>query len=226
MKVLVACEFSGVVRDAFLAQGHDAVSCDLIPSERPGPHIQGDVLEHLSDGWDLMIAHPPCTDLSKAGARWWPQKEADGRIEAGIDFVRAIRNAPIPRIAIENPIGILSRRLRKPTQIIEPYQFGDPWQKATCLWLYNLPRLVATNIIVPEGHWIDTGSTKGKHRNPQKRALTFPGIAAAMASQWGSIDCPAQGCGGPGQARSMGHHRGGRGRKVNIPRLISNKHGS
>jgi site-specific DNA-cytosine methylase len=187
LKVLVACEFSGTVRDVFIERGHDAVSCDIIPSEKPGPHTQDDVLKHLSDGWDLMIAHPPCTDLSKAGARWWPEKEADGRIEVGVKFVRALRNAPIPKIAIENPVGILTKRLRKPTQIIEPYQFGDPWQKATCLWLYNLPRLVPTNVVVPEGHWVDTGSTKGIHRDPKKRALTFPGIAAAMAAQWGGL---------------------------------------
>ena len=183
MKVLVACEFSGVVREAFRSRGHDAVSCDLIPSEQPGPHIQGDVLEHLADGWDLMIAFPPCTHLAKSGARWWRQKEEDGRIEHAVRFVMALRRAPIPHIAIENPVGLLTRRIRKPTQIIEPYQFGDPWQKSTCLWLYNLPRLIPTETVLPNGHWVDTGSTKGQHRNPQKRALTFPGIAAAMASQ-------------------------------------------
>jgi site-specific DNA-cytosine methylase len=187
MKVLVACEFSGIVRDAFLARGHDAVSCDLIPSERPGPHIQGDVLDHLNEGWDLMIAHPPCTDLAKSGARWWPAKIADGRADSAVEFVRTLRNAPIPRIAIENPVGMLSKKLRKPTQIIEPYQFGDPWQKSTCLWLYNLPRLTPTKTVQPTGHWISTGTTKGKHRDPKKRSLFFPGIAAAMADQWGRL---------------------------------------
>lgn len=129
MKVLVACEFSGIVRDAFIARGHDAVSCDLIPSERPGPHIQDDVLKHLDGGWDLMIAFPPCTHLARSGARWWSQKKADGRMDEALEFVRTLRNAPIKRIAIENPEGLLRRYLRPPTQCIEPFQFGDPWYK-------------------------------------------------------------------------------------------------
>ena len=191
MKVLVACEFSGAVRDAFLQRGHSAVSCDLLRSEKPGPHIQDDVLCHLSEGWDLMIAHPPCTDLSWASGRYLIEKRRDGRTDRAVEFVRALREAPIRRMAIENPRGDLWKRLRAPDQVIEPYQFGDPWQKATCLWLYNLPRLVPTDIVEPIGKWVDagekTGQRKGKHRSSKDRSRTFAGIAAAMADQWGGI---------------------------------------
>jgi hypothetical protein len=191
MKVLVACEFSGIVRDAFLARGHDAVSCDLTPSERPGPHIQDDVLNHLADGWDLMIAFPPCTHMSWASGRFLVERRKDGRTEAAIDFVRALRRAQISRMAIENPRGDLWKGLRRPDQIIEPYQFGDPWQKATCMWLYNLPRLIPTKIVEPAGKWVDAGEKigqrRGKHRSSKERSKTFPGIAAAMADQWGSL---------------------------------------
>ena len=183
MRVLVACEMSGVVRDAFLSCGHEAVSCDIVPSLSHGPHIHDDVLKHLGDGWDMMIAFPPCTDLSKAGSRYFKEKYADGRIDKAVSFVRSLRNAPIRHIAIENPVGVLSRHLRKPTQIIQPYEFGDPYIKTTCLWLYNLPRLVPTNVVVPCAHWVD-GGHGGKHRDPIKRSLSFPGIAKAMASQW------------------------------------------
>ena len=186
MRVLVACEFSGTARDAFIQRGHDAVSCDLLPSEQPGPHIQGNVLDHLSDGWDLMIAHPPCTHLCKAGNRWWPEKLADGRVEEAVRFVRALREAPIPRIAIENPVGLLSKYLRRPTQIIHPWQFGDPWKKETCLWLYDLPRLTHTKIVEPQGHWVEHGN-HGKCSNSKDRSRTFPGIADAMATQWGAL---------------------------------------
>ncbi len=146
MKVLVACEFSGVVRDAFLALGHDAVSCDLLDTEQPGPHIRGDVYEILGDGWDLMIAHPPCTYLSSSGLHW------NGRIpgraqmtEEAVRFVRNLMEAPIPRIAVENPIGCLSTRIRKPDQIVQPWQFGEDASKATCLWLKGLPALMPTD---------------------------------------------------------------------------------
>ena len=193
MRALVACEFSGVVREAFRARGHDAVSCDLLPSEQPGPHIEGNILDHLSEGWDLMVAFPPCTHLSWASGRYLLEKRADGRTEAALDFARPLRRAPIRRIAIENPRGDLWR-IRRPTQIIEPYQFGDPWQKATCLWLYNLPRLTPTNIVESRGKWVDTGKKpgkmRGKHRAPKDRSRTFPGIAAAMADQWGGLIRP------------------------------------
>ncbi len=186
MKVLIACEFSGIVRDAFLSRGHDAISCDLIPSERAGPHIQEDVLEHLDGGWDLMIAFPPCTHLSLAGARYWPEKRAAGKIDEAIDFVRELRNAPIRRIAIENPVGILWSALRRPTQCIEPYWFGHPYRKKTCLWLYNLPRLVPTMMVKPQQSWVSS-SKGGKVRDPKKRSLTFRGVAEAMAAQWGCL---------------------------------------
>lgn len=180
MRVLVACEYSGIVRDAFAALGHDAWSCDILPTERPGNHIQDDVLHRLHDGWDLMIAHPPCTHLAVSGARWFndkQQKQADA-----LDFVRRLMDAPIPRIAIENPISIISSRIRKPDQIIQPWQFGHGETKATCLWLKNLPPLVPTNIV--EGreariHKMPPGPDRWK-----ERSRTFPGIATAMATQW------------------------------------------
>jgi hypothetical protein len=187
VKVLVACEFSGVVRDALLARGHDAVSCDLIPSEKPGPHIQGDVLEHLGEGWDLMIAFPPCTHLSWASGRYLVEKRANGLTESAISFVKKLRRAPIRKMAIENPRGDLWKALRRPDQVIQPWMFGDPWQKTTCLWLYNLPRLVPTKLVSPIGKWVDAGSGKrrGLHRSPIERAKTFPRVANAMADQWG-----------------------------------------
>ena len=204
MRVLVACEFSGIVRDAFLAKGHDAVSCDLLPTEQPGPHIEGDVLLHLNEGWDLMIAHPPCTHLAVSGARWFAQKRADGRMQQGFDFFMDLVNAPVTKIAVENPIGVISKMYRKPDQIVQPYWFGDSVQKATCLWLKGLPKLVPTNIVDrgmiyvdPRGH-----SHGGVHTMRAKRAYsplmllpkseerwkirsrTFLGVAAAMADQW------------------------------------------
>ena len=145
MRVLVACEFSGRVRDAFIARGHDAVSCDLLPSETPGPHIQLDVLEVIHGDWDLMIAHPPCTHLAVSGARWFKDKQAE-QVDA-LAFVAALLCAPIPRIALENPISIISSRIRRPDQIIQPWQFGHGETKATCLWLKNLPLLVPTNVV-------------------------------------------------------------------------------
>jgi len=170
MRVLVACEFSGIVRDAFIKRGHDAWSCDILPTEKPGPHIQDDVLKHLDDGWDLMIAHPPCTHLAVSGARYFAQKRADGRMQAGIDFFMQMINAPIEKIAVENPVSIMSTVYRKPDQIIQPWQFGHGESKSTCLWLKHLTALVPTEIITPE--WAITAdgkehrSAKGKRDNP------------------------------------------------------------
>jgi len=181
MKVLVACEFSGIVRDAFAYCGHDAWSCDLLPTERIGQHICGDVLGVLGEGWDLMIAHPPCTHLAVSGARWFKDKQAE-QAEA-VEFFMALVNAPIPRIAVENPVSIMSTRYRKPDQIIQPWQFGHGETKATCLWLKNLPPLKPTAVV--------NGRAARVHRMPpgpdrwRERSRTYPGIAAAMADQWG-----------------------------------------
>lgn len=181
ISVLVACEFSGVVRDEFRALGYDAVSCDLLPSEREGPHIQGDVREVLRDGWDLMIAHPPCTHLAVSGARWFATKRTEQ--EEALDFVRALLNAPIRHIALENPISVISSRIRKPDQIIQPWQFGHGETKATCWWLKGLPQLVPTKVV--------EGRDNRVHReapSPDRwkaRSRTLPGIARAIASQWG-----------------------------------------
>lgn len=184
MRILVACEFSGVVRRAFRALGHDAWSCDLLPAEDgSSKHYQINVRElmHPSWDWDLMIAHPPCTHLAVSGARWFKDKQAE-QVEA-LDFVRALLDAPIPRIALENPISIISSRIRKPDQIIQPWQFGHGETKATCLWLKNLPKLVPTNIV--------DGRSARVHRMPpgpdrwKERSRTFQGIAQAMAEQWG-----------------------------------------
>ena len=181
MKVLVACEYSGTVRDAFIAQGHDAISCDLLPTDAPGPHYQGDVRDILNDGFDLMIAHPPCTHLAVSGARWFKDKQEE-QTEA-LDFVRFLLDAPIDKIALENPISIISSRIRKPNQIIQPWQFGHGETKATCLWLKNLPCLMPTNIV--EGreakvHRMSPGPDRWK-----LRSATYKGIAQAMAEQWG-----------------------------------------
>lgn len=222
MRVLVACEFSGIVRDAFIDAGHDAMSCDLLPTERPGPHFQGDVRAVLADGWDLMVAHPPCTFLAVSGARWFkdrPQQQAEA-----LAFVRLLMDAPIPRIAVENPVSVISSRIRKPTQIVQPWMFGHPETKTTCLWLAGLPKLTPTDIVVPEWAVRADGSVhmsaKGKRDNPthfltgrttrvlsgpqlaqwerihrmppgpdrwKERSRTLPGIAAAMAEQWGNV---------------------------------------
>ena len=181
MKVLVACEYSGTVRDAFIEQGHDAISCDLLPSDVPGPHYQGDVRDILENGFDLMIAHPPCTHLAVSGARWFKDKRQE-QAEA-LDFVRLLLSAPIDKIALENPISIISSRIRKPNQIIQPWQFGHGETKATCLWLKNLPRLMPTDIV--EGreakvHRMSPGPDRWK-----LRSTTYKGIAQAMAEQWG-----------------------------------------
>lgn len=178
VKVLVACEFSGVVRDAFARRGHEAWSCDLLPTESPGNHIQGDVLHHLSGGWDLMIAHPPCTHLSSSGARHFSAKRADGRQQQGIDFFMAFTRSGIARVCIENPIGIMSTVHRKPDQIIQPWQFGHTESKATCLWLTGLPKLIPTKVMTPEWKKNPDGTdwtcAKGKreslaHARPQTR---------------------------------------------------------
>lgn len=188
MRVLVACEYSGVVRRAFRDRGHDAFSCDLLPADDGSKyHFQGDVFSILrgsfENSWDLMIAHPPCTDLAVSGARWFPEKRANGSQAASIAFFMALVNAPVPRIAIENPICIMSGQYRKPDQIIQPWQFGHGETKATCLWLKSLPKLVPTNIV--EGreariHKMPPGPDRWK-----LRSTTFPGIAEAMAEQWG-----------------------------------------
>lgn len=196
LRVLVACEFSGTVRDAFRALGHDAISCDLLPSEKPGPHIIGDVRRILSDGWDLMIAHPPCTHLAVSGARWFGEKQAEQ--EESLQFVRDLLNAPIPRICIENPVSIISSRIRKPDQTIQPWQFGHDASKATCLWLKNLPLLRPTSFIPPgQGGRYSNQTPSGQNNispGPDRwkdRSRTYPGIAAAMASQW-SLPLPVQ----------------------------------
>lgn len=192
MRVLVACEFSGIVRDAFAARGHDAWSCDLLPTEKPGNHIQDDVLKHLDEGWDLMIAHPPCTYLSNAGARFLYPKGILNRdrlaqgLEAKKFFVQLL-NAPILKIAVENPNPSSIFELPRYNQIIQPHEYGHPFTKRTCLWLKNLPVLLPMEI-APQiestkvaGNWFNKG---GKERQ-KNRAKTFPGIARAMAEQWG-----------------------------------------
>ena len=183
MRVLVACEFSGAVREAFRARGHEAMSCDLLPSDATGPHYRGDVRDILGAGWDLMIAHPPCTHLAVSGARWFKEKTTEQI--AALDFVRELMSAPIQRICVENPVSIISSRIRKPNQIIHPWQFGHGEVKATCLWLKNLPLLVPTEIV--------DGREARVHRMPpgpdrwKERSRTFAGIAEAMAEQWGEF---------------------------------------
>jgi site-specific DNA-cytosine methylase len=185
MRVLVACEFSGIVRDAFLEKGHDAWSCDLLPSESsiPDRHIQGkveDILE-AEPGWDLMIAHPPCNHLAVSGARWFKYKKLEQK--NALDFVRLLLDCNIPKIALENPISIISTHIRKPDQIIQPWQFGHGETKATCLWLKNLPKLVPTNIV--EGREQNILKPSPSPDRWKIRSRTFVGIAKAMAEQWG-----------------------------------------
>mgnify|MGYP007071626104 CR=1 FL=1 len=183
MKILIACEFSGIVRDAFTAKGHDAWSCDLLPTERQGNHYQCDIREVLDMGWDMMIAHPPCTHLAVSGARHFSKKvqqQADA-----LDFVRLLMGADIPLIAIENPISVISTKIRKPDQIIQPWMFGHGETKATCLWLKGLPKLEPTNIV--------SGRDARVHKLPpsqnrwKERSRTYHGIADAMAEQWGDL---------------------------------------
>lgn len=191
MRVLVACEFSGIVRDAFIAKGHDAMSCDLLPTEKPGPHYQGDVLNIIHDGWDMMIAHPPCTHLAVSGARWFKNKQRE-QSEA-LKFVQILMNAGIPRIAIENPISIISSRIRKPDQIIQPWMFGHGETKATCLWLKNLPKLEPTDVVVPEWAIRADGSVhlsaKGKKDNPTHflTGRTARVLSGPQLDQWNRI---------------------------------------
>jgi hypothetical protein len=212
MKVLIPCEESQAVCIEFRKLGHEAYSCDILECSGGHPewHIQGDVLEQLDKGWDMMVAFPPCTHLAVSGAAWFEQKRKDGRQQEGIDFFMAIVNAPIPRIAIENPVGIMSKIYRKPDQVIQPWNFGDPFQKTTCLWLKNLPKLKASHYDAPlfgmevdKGEmyeWVDrkTGKTKRQPKwfydaflnaktsdeRSTLRSKTFPGIAKAIATQW------------------------------------------
>ena len=181
MRVLVACEFSGTVRDAFIAKGHYDMSCDLMDSETPGPHYKGDVRDILNDNWDLMIAHPPCTHLAVSGARWFKDKVCE-QAEA-LDFVRTLMDAPIPKIAIENPVSIISSRIKKPTQCIQPWQFGHGETKKTCLWLQGLPPLVPTNIV--DGRVARVHNLPPSENRWKERSRTYKGIAEAMAEQWG-----------------------------------------
>lgn len=181
MKVLVACEFSGVVRDAFIERGHDAISCDLLPSESDkGHHYQGDVKDIINNGFDLMIAHPPCTHLAVSGARWFKDKVEEQK--EALEFVRFLMGAPIEKICIENPVSIISSKIRKPDQIIQPWMFGHGETKATCLWLKNLPQLQPSDIV--------EGRDSRIHKEPpsperwKNRSRTFKGIADAMAIQW------------------------------------------
>jgi len=180
MKVLIACEFSGTVRDAFSKQGHDAWSCDLLPTEKLGQHYQGDVLNILDENWDLMIAHPPCIHLAVSGARWFKHKQVEQA--AAIEFFMALANAPIPKIAIENPISIMSTRWRKPDQIIQPWMFGHGETKATCLWLKNLPLLKPTNVV--DGREQRIWKMPPSANRARLRSLTYQGIADAMADQY------------------------------------------
>lgn len=190
MRVLIACEYSGTVRDAFLARGHEAMSCDLLPTDAPGPHYQGDVRDVLHYPWDLMIAHPPCTHLSVSGARHFEAKRMDGRQQAAVSFFMELARAPIPMIAIENPVCVMSSLYRKPDQTIQPHMFGHPESKATCLWLKNLPLLRPTHDVRAAMAELPRSVTERIHRMPpgpdrwKERSKTFAGVAAAMADQW------------------------------------------
>jgi len=182
MRILIGCEFSQIVTKAFRNKGHEAYSCDLLPTEgNPNWHIQDDVLKHLDDGWDMMIAHPPCTYLAVSGARWFKYRQKEQK--EALEFVKTLLSADIPKIALENPISVISTQIRKPDQIIQPWQFGHGETKATCLWLKNLPELVPTNIV--------DGRDNRIHREPpgkdrwKRRSRTYPGIAEAMSTQWG-----------------------------------------
>lgn len=201
MRILVGCECSGKVRDAFIALGHDAVSCDLLPSDRPGPHIQGDLVEVLDQGWDMGIFFPPCTYLCGSGMHWTTRGLRDPKLtEDALEFVRRILAAPIPKKAMENPVGAISSRIRKPDQIIQPWQFGDDASKKTCLWLENLPPLVPTKIVpgrlvtLPSGkvveRWANQTDSGQNRLGPsedrwKERSETYTGVAEAIAAQWG-----------------------------------------
>jgi len=204
MKVLVACEYSGTVRDAFISMGHEAMSCDLLPTDVPGPHYQGDVFDIINQGWDMMIAHPPCTYLCVSGLHWNKRVEGrDAKTDEALGFVKKLLDAPIQRIALENPVGCISKRIRKPEQIIQPYEYGDDAAKKTCLWLKNLPKLRPTDRVrgrkvkTPSGKIVERWSNQcdnfGQDKTPPSpdrwkiRSKTWQGIADAMASQWGII---------------------------------------
>jgi hypothetical protein len=185
MRILVACEYSGTVRDAFTKLGHFAMSCDLLPTDKPGNHYQGDVTDILDHDWDLMIAHPPCTHLAVSGARHFAAKQASGVQQEALEFVQKLLDAQIPRIALENPVSIISTRIRKPDQIIQPWQYGHGETKATCLWLKNLPLLTPTNIV--EGREARIHKLPPSADRWKIRSTTYQGIADAMAAQWGSL---------------------------------------
>ena len=195
MKVLIACEYSGIVRDAFTSKGHDAWSCDILPTESPGNHFQGDVLEHLDKGWDLMIAHPPCTHLAVSGARWFTEGKKPWSLqEEALDFVKKLLDAPIDKIALENPVSVISTKIRKPNQIIQPFEYGHDVTKRTCLWLKNLPNLKPTKIVKPDIVLVNGKKMSRMHyesfKLPSKerskvRSKFYTGIANAMADQWG-----------------------------------------
>jgi len=204
MKVLVACEYSGTVRDAFISMGHEAMSCDLLPTDVPGPHYQGDVFDIINQGWDMMIAHPPCTYLCVSGLHWNKRVEGrDAKTDEALEFVKRLLDAPIQRIALENPVGCISKRIRKPEQIIQPYEYGDDAAKKTCLWLKNLPKLRPTDRVrgrkvkTPSGKIVERWSNQcdnfGQDKTPPSpdrwkiRSKTWQGIANAMASQWGIL---------------------------------------
>ncbi len=185
MKILVACEFSGIVRDSFIKKGHDAISCDLLPSEKKGPHYTGDIRNIINDYWDMMIAFPPCTDIAVSGARWFWYKKQDGRQQMAIDFFMMLANSNIEQICIENPVGIMSTEWRKPDQIIHPWQFGHGEVKKTCLWLKGLPLLKPGKIVdgrEPRIWKMPPSKNRGK-----LRSVFYQGIANAMANQWGIL---------------------------------------
>lgn len=181
MTILIACEFSGIIRDAFIKKGHDAMSCDLLSTEVPGPHYQGNVMDIINDGWDMMIAHPPCTHLAVSGARWFKYKKIEQ--QEAIKFFMDLVNAPIQKICVENPISIMSTKYRKPDQIIQPWQFGHGETKSTCLWLKNLSLLRPTNIV--EGRESRIHKMPPSKDRSKLRSITYFGIATAMAYQWG-----------------------------------------
>jgi hypothetical protein len=195
MKILIACEFSGTVRDAFISRGHEAVSCDILQTESPGPHILGDVVNVLNDGWDMMIAHPPCTFLSVSGIHWNNRGRGWDETNKALEFVRTLMSAPINMICIENPVSIISSRIIKPDQIIQPYQFGHDASKKTCLWLKGLPKLTPTGYIQPrivngKKRWSNQTDSGQNTLPPSKdrwkiRSKTYSGIAETMAEQWG-----------------------------------------
>ena len=203
-RVLVACEYSGRVRGAFTARGWDATSCDILPTEVPGRHYQGDVRDLLVKDWDMVIAFPPCTRLTTTGTRWFPRWQEDGSQEEAVEFfLQFTRLSHVPRVAIENPRGIMSTRFRKPDQYVQPWWFGDPWIKMTGLWLKGLPLLTKSNEVEPQGYWVDGGNyrkstgrefnegayrdtaVKSNDNRARERSRTFQGLANAMAEQWG-----------------------------------------